>query len=263
MFVDSHCHLNDDNFFNQVDSFLNEARNEGVHAFLVVGYDYQSSLRAIELANKYQYVFASIGYHPCDLDSICTENIEELKKLAKDNRKVVGIGEIGLDYYWKTSPEERNKQKLWFTKQINLANELNLPIIVHCRDAIKDCFDLLSENSPDNGGVMHCYSGPKELIDNFIKLGFYISFAGPVTFKNAVTPKESAEYVPLNRLLIETDSPYLTPHPYRGKPNSPKYVTLVAEEIANLKQISIKEIGTETTKNFERLFHVNTNEKED
>jgi TatD DNase family protein len=258
MFVDSHCHLNDDNFYSKADEFISDAKKEGVHAFLVVGYDHQSILRANELLIKYPCVFAAIGYHPCDIFNIGEKDFLEIKELVKNNKKIIGIGEIGLDYHWRTSIEDQNKQKVWFIKQINIANELEIPIIVHCRDAMKDCLDILTENKPDKGGIMHCYSGPTEMIDSFIKLGMYISLGGPVTFTNAITPKESAAYVPIRRLLIETDSPYLTPHPFRGKPNMPKYVKLVAEEIAKIRHIDIKELGSETTCNFERLFHVNT-----
>ena len=168
----------------------------------------------------------------------------------------MALGEIGLDYYWVKDEEQRNLQKEYFVRQIKEANKHHLPICVHNRDAINDCLEILKNNHVEMGGVMHCFSGSVEVMNEFLKCGMYISLGGPVTFKNARVPKEVAKVVPLDKLMVETDSPYLAPHPYRGKQNEPSYITLVVDEIASLKGVSKEEIMEATYRNASKMFHV-------
>ncbi len=260
MFFDTHCHLNSEGLYEQLDSVLKDARNKGVSFFNVVGYDYKSSVRALKIASTNDDIVCSLGIHPCDIDGISEQEFTELERMLKSN-KVVAVGEIGLDYYWIKDLDARERQKDFFIRQINLANKLKLPIVIHSRDALEDTYTILKNNQPHYGGVMHCYSGSKEMLKNFLELGLYISLAGPVTFLNAVTPKEIAFNVPLDKLLIETDSPYLTPHPHRGKKNNPGYIQFIAEAIANIKNISVEEVAKCTKDNGNLLFHVKQYEK--
>lgn len=251
---DTHCHLNNDDLYNSIDQIILNAKSNNVKYFLVVGYDKQSSLRAIELATKYDFIYAAIGFHPTEID-VSEEDFDEVMSLLK-HPKVVALGEIGLDYYWVEDKTQQEKQKQYFIKQIKIANEHHLPICVHDREAFEDCLNILKQHTPIYGGVMHCYSGPADKINELIKLGMYISLGGPVTFLNGKKPKESAHSTPLDRLLIETDSPYLSPHPFRGKQNEPANVLLVAKEIALIKALSVEEIGKITTENASKLFHI-------
>ena len=228
---------------------------KGVEAFLVIGYDLESSRRAHALAQRFENVYAAVGIHPTDIKKRGPGDLGEIEAMLND-KKVVGYGEIGLDYYWDKSGEDQKEQKKYFIEQIKLANEHQKPIIVHTREAAYDTFKILSDNPPRYGGIMHCYSGSAEMVGNYIDLGLYISLGGPVTFLNAKTPKEVAKITPLNRLLVETDSPYLSPHPLRGKTNSPANLPLILEEIARLRGVEAKIIDEATTANFRRLFRL-------
>lgn len=253
MIFDTHCHLNSKELYKDHEKYIISAKNAGVASFLVVGYDFESSKRAVELANKYDCVFAAVGYHPTDVIKAKKSDIDATFKLLK-SPKVVALGEIGLDYHWVEDQEGRSNQKEWFKKQIEIANKNKLPIIVHNRDASNDCLEILRETKPLYGGVMHCYSGSVELAKEFMKLGLYISLGGPVTFKNARVPKEVAAAIPLDRLLIETDCPYLSPHPLRGTLNEPKNIVYVAKEIALLRNMSEEELIEATYKNALKCF---------
>lgn len=252
MIYDTHCHLNSDNLYDKRDEIIKKSQQVGVGAFFVVGWDLASSKRAIEISHEYQNVYAIVGIHPCDIDGV---NLSELEPLLKQE-KVVALGEIGLDYHWVTDEKEREKQKEYFIQQIQLANLYHLPISIHSRDAIQETYDILKTYPPQYGCVMHCFSGSKEMMMQFIALGCYISFAGPVTFKNARVVKSSARAVPLDRLLVETDSPYLTPHPFRGQENNSSYLPYIVEEIAQLKDLSREEIEQITLENTKRFFHL-------
>lgn len=255
MFIDTHAHLNDYKFKDILPEVLKRAQKAQVKKIIVVGWDEASSKHAIKLAHQYPFIFAAVGYHPENLDGVDDEALQRIKKLAQDE-KVVAIGEIGLDYYWSKDESKQARQREYFIRQIQLANEVNKPIIVHSRDASHDTFMIIKEHLPTQRGVMHCYSGSKEMALEYIKLNFYISLAGPVTFKNALTPKEVARVVPLDKLLIETDCPYLAPHPYRGKLNECAYVALVAQAISEIKNCSLEEIAKATSVNAERLFKI-------
>ena len=254
MLIDSHAHLDDSRFDKDRDKLIDQLKTNGIDIVLNPGADMASSIKAVSLAQKYDFIYAAVGYHPHDSKDMTEETLEVLKSLTRKD-KVIAIGEIGLDYHYDNSP--RDVQKKWFREQIKLAKELNLPYIVHDRDAHEDILKIMKEEAYDGmTGILHCFSGSVELAKEFIKLGFYISLAGPVTYKNAKTPKQVAKEIPLQHLLIETDSPYLTPVPYRGKRNEPTYVRYVASEIATIKDISFEKVATKTGENFKKLFEI-------
>lgn len=254
MFIDSHAHIDDGRFDEDREEIIEAIKKNDVELFINVGADLSSSIRSVRLSEEYDFIYASVGVHPHEADSMDDNTVDVLRTFAR-KEKVVAIGEIGLDYHYDNSP--RDIQRKRFREQIRLAKEIDLPIIVHSRDAAGDTMDILREEQDGSlRGVLHCYSGSVEQAKEYIDLGFYISLAGPVTFKNARVPKEVAKEVDLDRLLIETDSPYLTPEPYRGKRNNPIYVRHVAEKIAELRDMPVEEIGKITSKNTKELFRI-------
>lgn len=254
MLFDTHVHLNDDQFDDDLEEVIERARLNGVERVVVVGFDEKTIKRAMELIDTYDFMYAAIGWHPVDAIDLTDSYLDWIEELTA-HPKVVAIGEIGLDYHWDKSPKDI--QQAVFRRQIQLAKKLDLPIIIHNREATEDVVTILEEEgAAEVGGIMHCFSGSPETAKRCLEMNFYISLGGPVTFKNAVKPKEVAKEVPLDRLLIETDCPYLAPHPYRGKRNEPSYVKLVAEQIADLKEISFDEVARATTENANRLFRI-------
>lgn len=254
MLFDSHAHLNDSKFDKDRDQIIKRAKEEGVKYILNPGADFASSVASINLAEKYDMIYAAVGVHPHDAKDMDETTITLLKGLSK-KKKVVAIGETGLDYHYDFSP--RDVQKKWFIEQIRLAKEVNLPIIIHDRDANQDVMDILkAENAFETGILLHCYSGSAELAKQYVKLGAYISIAGPVTFKNARKTVEVVEQIPLEYLMIETDSPYLTPMPYRGKRNESSYVQYVADKIAQIKGISYEQVAEQTCENAKKFFGI-------
>ncbi len=255
MLFDTHVHLNADQFSDDLNEVIDRAKMEGVQYMVVVGFDRPTIIKAMELIEEYDFIYASIGWHPVDAIDMRDEDLDWIEELAK-HPKVVAIGEMGLDYYWDKSPKEVQQEV--FRKQIQLAKKLKLPIVIHNREATADIVTILKEeNAAEVGGIMHCFSGSVEVAKECVDMNFYISLGGPVTFKNAKKPKEVAQEIPLNKLLIETDCPYLAPHPYRGKRNEPSYVKLVAEQIAELKGLSFEEVSQVTTENAKILFGIN------
>lgn len=247
MYIDTHVHLNAHQYDEDLQEVIDRALEAKVDYMVVIGFDRKTIERAITLAEQYKFIYAVVGWHPVDAIDCTDEDLKWIEELAA-HPKVVAIGETGLDYYWDKSPHEVQQEV--FRKQIRLAQKVNLPIVIHNRDATEDVVRILQEeNAEKTGGVMHCYGGSVETAKICINLNFMISLGGPVTFKNAKTPKEVATEIPLEYLLIETDAPYLTPHPYRGKRNEPALVVLVAEEIARLKSMSIEEVARVTTEN--------------
>ncbi|MDD3938722.1 MAG: TatD family hydrolase [Bacilli bacterium] len=253
--IDSHCHLNHNSFYSNPKKYIDEAMSKGVEAFLVIGYDLDSSKRAFELAKRFENIYAAVGIHPTDIKKRGPNDLKEIEDMLT-HPKVIGYGEIGLDYYWDKDEKTQKEQKLYFIEQIKTANKYHKPIIVHNRDAAYDTYKILTDNTPLYGGIMHCYSGSAEMVSNYTNLGLYISLGGPVTFLNAKTPKEVAKITPLNYLLIETDSPYLAPHPLRGQPNNPGNLPLILNEIAHLRNVDAQTIDEATTANFKRLFQL-------
>lgn len=254
MLFDSHAHLDGDRFDRDREKIIENFKEDGIEMIVNPGADIASSVKSVSLSKKHKNIYAAVGIHPHDANTMNENTIEILRELAQ-NEKVVAIGEIGLDYHYDNSP--RDIQKKWFREQIKLAKELDLPIIIHDRDAHEDTYNILKEENDDRlRGIMHCYQSSLEMSQQFIDLGFYISLAGPVTFKKAKTPKEVAAGVPLDRLLIETDSPYLTPTPNRGKRNEPAYVCYVAGMIAELKGIPYDDVVKQTNENAKKIFQI-------
>lgn len=247
MLFDTHAHLNAEQFDEDREKMLARARQMGISRILNIGFNRETIPSSLQLAEKYDYIYSSVGWHPVDAKDYTEEDYDWLKSLC-DHPKVVAIGEIGLDYYWDTSPKE--VQDRVFREQIRLAKEVNLPILIHNREAHGDLLRILKEERADEvGGIMHAFSGSVEMAKECIDMNFYISFGGPVTFKNARKPKEVAQEIPLDRILIETDSPYLTPHPFRGKRNESGYILYVAEVLAELRGLTTEEIAHITYNN--------------
>lgn len=254
-FVDSHCHLNDERFKDNVDEVVASSFKAGVTTILVVGYDLESSLKAIEIASRHEGIYAAIGFHPENLENVSDDNLNKIKELCK-NPKVIAIGEIGLDYHWYKEQKDRDNQKIWFIKQLKMADELGLPVSIHCREAIQDAFDILKEYTPQAKGVLHCYSGSVEMMKEFEKLGYYFGFDGPITYKNSIVPKQCVKEVSIDRILSETDCPYLPPVPFRGQTNYPEYIPYIVRQMSEIKEISLDILSKKIQDNFNKLFHV-------
>lgn len=254
MFIDTHVHLNAEQYNEDLQDVIDRALEAGVNQMVVIGFDQKTVKRAIELAEEYDFIYAVVGWHPVDAIDCTDEDLQWIEELAS-HPKVVAIGETGLDYHWDKSPKEIQQQV--FRKQIQLAQRVNLPLVIHNRDATEDVVRILQEEQAEKtGGVMHCFGGSVETAKTCIDMNFMISLGGPVTFKNAKKPKEVATEIPLEWLMIETDAPYLAPHPHRGKRNEPSLVPLVAEEIARLKGVSIEEVAQATTENAKRFYKI-------
>ncbi|MGC9935140.1 TatD family hydrolase [Priestia aryabhattai] len=255
MLFDTHVHLNAEQYEDDLQEVINRALEKGVQNMVVVGFDEPTIKKAIQIAETYDFIYASVGWHPVDAIDVTDEHLAWIEELAQ-HPKVVALGEMGLDYHWDKSPKE--VQKDVFRRQIRLARKVKLPIIIHNRDATEDVVTILKEEHVEEvGGIMHCFTGSIEVAKQCMDMNMYISFGGPVTFKNAKKPKEVAAELPLDKLLIETDCPYLTPHPFRGKRNEPGYVSYVAEQIAELKGITYEELADITTANAKKLFGIN------
>ena len=253
MLADSHAHIDDERFDADRDEVVARALAAGVSLIVNIGADMASSARSVALAEKYPGIYAAVGMHPHDSQDMKENDYRQLEQWA-NHPKVVAIGEIGLDYHYDLSP--RSVQKEVFLRQLDLARKTGKPFIIHEREAHADMMDIIRNAARGLNGVFHCFSGSVETAREYLKMGFYISVAGPVTFPKSVKTKEVAKAVPLDRLLVETDSPYLTPKPFRGKRNEPAHVRLVAEEIANLRDISLAELAEATTANVRRLFNI-------
>ncbi|QKJ38686.1 MULTISPECIES: TatD family hydrolase [Bacillus] len=255
MLFDTHAHLNAEQYNEDLEQVIERAKSEKVEKIVVVGFDRPTITRAMELIEEYDFMYAAIGWHPVDAIDMTDEDLAWIKELSQ-HEKVVAIGEMGLDYYWDKSPKDVQKEV--FRRQIALAKEVNLPIIIHNRDATEDVVTILKEEgAAEVGGIMHCFTGSLEIAKACMEMNFYISFGGPVTFKNAKKPKEVVKDIPSDRLLIETDCPYLTPAPFRGKRNEPSYVKYIAEQIAELREISFEELAALTTENAKKVFRIN------
>lgn len=250
IFFDSHTHLMDEQFDGIRDEIVENAKKNKVMYMTTIGYNESTSREAVKDANKYEGVYATVGLHPENVDEY--ENFDYIYELAK-NSKVVALGEIGLDYHWGGDKE---RQKELFIKQIEIANELGKPVVIHSRDADMDMLEILKNHKIENGFVMHCFSSSTEILKEVLKLGAYVSIAGPVTFKNARSLVEVAKLVPDNKLLIETDAPYLTPEPFRGKRNESAYVVRTAQKIADLREISLEKLAEITTENAKKFYRI-------
>ena len=254
MLVDTHAHLNDEGLYPRAQEIYDGMADNGLSAIVNVGYDTPSSLCAVELSERYDKFFAVVGIHPHDAKTATEEDYALFEKLVKENDKVLAIGEIGLDFHYDLSPRE--DQGRVFIEQLRLAHGLKMPVVVHLREAYGVMSRILKENEKylEYGVLLHCYSGSKELVKEYAKYDFYYSFGGAVTFKNAVDKPDVVRSVPIDRLLLETDCPYMTPVPYRGTPNEPKYINLVADRVAEILQKEKKEVEEITFRNTERFF---------
>lgn len=254
MLFDSHAHYNDERFNDDRDEILSSMSENNVGLIL----NSCSSLDEIDdifaICKKYPFVYASVGIHPHEAENVTEKDMDRLIEYSKQPF-VKAIGEIGLDYYYDFSPRET--QQKWFTRQVDIARELNMPVVIHDRDAHKDTMDILrTHNVKEIGGVFHCYAGSVEMAREILDWGMYIAFGGTLTFKKSVRPVEVAKYVPLDRIVIETDSPYLTPEPNRGKRNSSLYIHYVAEKLAEIKGLSVDEVEQATFENAKKCFNI-------
>ncbi|WP_183571323.1 TatD family hydrolase [Paenibacillus endophyticus] len=254
MLFDTHTHLDSYKFDEDRDEVIQRAKDAGVHMLVNIGFNRETIPTTMALAEKHDFIYAAVGWHPVDSIDMRPEDLEWIERLCS-HEKVVAIGEIGLDYHWDTSPKD--VQQRVFREQIRLARKVGKPIVIHNRDAHEDVIRILQEeNASEIGGVMHCFSGSWETAKQCLDMNFYISFGGPVTFQNARVPKEVLKQVPLDRILIETDAPYLSPHPFRGKRNESAYVLRVAETAAELLGKSVEEIALITTENGKKCFGI-------
>ncbi|MBQ2705454.1 MAG: TatD family hydrolase [Agathobacter sp.] len=255
MIFETHAHYDDDRFNNDRDELLRRLPEEGVGVVINSGASVESTRDTIRLAKEYPHVYAAVGVHPSEIEELDEDFIQWMKERASEE-KTVAIGEIGLDYYWDKEPEVQERQRYWFGRQIELAREMKLPIIVHSRDAAADTMQVMKEHHAEEiPGVIHCYSYSKEMANEFIKMGYYIGVGGVVTFKNAKKLKETVEAIPLEKILVETDCPYMAPEPHRGKRNSSLYLPYVVEEIARIKGVSTEEVERVTEENARKLFY--------
>lgn len=254
MIFESHAHYDDKQFDQDRDELLLSMKENGIENIINVGSDFRGSKETVELTEKYDFIYGAIGIHPSDIEDLNEETCRWLKEKAA-LEKVVAIGEIGLDYYWDKEEEVQQKQRYWFEWQMELAKQANLPVIIHSRDAAEDTLKLMKRiHAEEIPGVIHCFSYSREMAAEYVKMGYYIGIGGVVTFKNAKKLKEVAASVPLERILLETDCPYLAPEPHRGSRNSSLNLPYVAAEIARIREITPEEVIEATRKNAERLF---------
>lgn len=251
--IDSHCHLTDEKFNTDRDFIIKDLDNFLIKAIINPSENIETSKKAVDLSKKYDNVYSCVGFHPENADEFKDSDIEILRELLKEE-KCVGIGEIGLDYYWRD--DNKKKQREVFIKQLELAKEVNKPVVIHSRDATGETFDILKEYKDQIICQMHCFSESKEMMQRYMKLGFYISLGGVVTFKNSKKAKEVAKEMPIDKLMLETDSPYMAPEPYRSLRNDPRKIIEVAKVIADLREMKLKKLIKHTTKNTERFFNI-------
>ena len=256
MLIDTHAHINFETYQKRMNEVFENAMSNGVEYFILPGVEESKWPEIIEFCEKYDNVYGAIGVHPSEIKGWNEKSNQKMAEFLK-HPKIRAVGEVGLDYYWDKDEDIREQQKSVFIEQIKLANDAQKTLIIHEREAHKDAFDILKEyKSPEINVIMHCFSGSVEFMKECVKEGYYIALGGIVTFKNALKPKEVAKEIPLEKLLVETDCPYLTPHPHRGEENEPAYVKFVAEEIARLKNISFEEVAQYTTQNALKVFNI-------
>ncbi|MHC1749182.1 MAG: TatD family hydrolase [Cellulosilyticaceae bacterium] len=252
MYFDSHAHYDDEKFDLDRVELLDSLKEKGVSYVVNAAADMSSAETSIKLAQAYNFIYAAVGVHPHDAENMKDSDLITLKEMS-EHKKVVAIGEIGLDYYYDFSPKEA--QRKWFIEQLKLAKQLDLPVIIHSRDACQETFEIIRESGVKNG-VIHCFSGSKEMAQEYVKRGFYIGIGGSLTFKNAKKTVEVVETISLDNIVIETDAPYLTPVPHRGKRNDSSYLSYVVEKIAEIKNMSAEDVARITMKNAKDLFGI-------
>lgn len=257
MLFDTHAHYDDERFDEDRNALLASMPENNVGLILNPGCDAETSRKAVGYANRYPFVYAAVGLHPENIEDGWTQTLDEIRTLAQSEPRVRAIGEIGLDYYWDKEPEVQKQQRYWFAEQMKLAREASLPVIIHSRDAAADTMEVMkSVHAEEIPGVIHCYSYSKEMAQEFIKMGYYIGVGGVVTFKNAKKLKETVQEIPLDRILLETDCPYMAPEPHRGERNDSSYIPFVIAKIAELRGITPEEVEQATRVNAEKLFRI-------
>lgn len=256
MIFESHAHYDDEKFNNDRDLLIQELIRGRICTIINVGASIESTKMSIVLAEKYEHVYAAAGVHPSEVSELNEKTFDWLRKQTK-HEKVIAVGEIGLDYYWDKEPEVQKRQRMWFERQLELARECQLPVIIHSREAAEDTMKVMKKaRAEEIPGVVHCYSYSPELAAEFVKMGYYIGIGGVVTFKNAKKLKETATRIPLTKILLETDAPYMAPEPHRGERNHSGNLIFVAEKIAEIKGISVEEVEEVTKQNAKNLFGV-------
>ena len=255
MLFDTHAHYDDKRFDPDRDELLASLPAHDIGLILNPGCDVETSRKAVSYAQKYAFVYAAVGIHPENINESWNNDLSVIQELAQTEPKVRAVGEIGLDYYWEKDEHARARQQVVFARQMELARELDMPVIVHDRDAHGDCMEI-TRRYPEVRGVYHCYAGSVEMARELLRLGYYLSFTGVITFKNARRAIEVIREVPIDRLMIETDAPYMAPEPFRGRRNSSLYVYRMAETIAEIKGMSVEEVECITTENGKRLFAI-------
>lgn len=259
MIIDTHAHYDDEAFDEDRDQLIRGFAENGIEMVVNVGAGIETSKRTLELVEQYENVYGAVGVHPDGVQDLTEADMEWLKSVS-GREKIVAIGEIGLDYYWDTA--ERQTQKKWFVRQLGLAREVGLPVIIHSREAAADTLEIMkAEKSEEIGGVIHCFSYGVEMAREYLKMGFFLGIGGVLTFKNGRRLKEVVEYAPMESLVLETDSPYLTPVPYRGKRNNSNYLPLVVEELAKIKGLSAQEVIDITRENALRLYRLSGSDR--
>lgn len=254
MIFESHAHYDDERFEDDRDALLSSMPQKGIGRIINVGSSIEATRKTLELADAYPHIFAAVGVHPSDISDLNEKTFAWLKEQTKQP-KTVAVGEIGLDYYWDNEPEVQKKQRIWFARQMELAREASLPVIIHSRDAAADTMEVMKTvHAKEIPGVIHCYSYSKEMALEFIKMGYYIGVGGVITFKNAKKLKETVETIPLERILLETDCPYMAPEPHRGSRNDSSYLPFVIAKIAELKNTTAEEVEQITEANARALF---------
>ena len=261
MIFDTHAHYDDRKFNSDRDELLQSLKANGIGRVVNIGADIDSTRRSIALAKQYDFVYAAAGVHPSDVDCLDERSFQWLtwavEESVEEKGKIVAVGEIGLDYYWEKDQERRNRQKYWFERQMELARSTGLPVVIHSREAAKDTWDMMQAlKCEDIGGVVHCYSYSKEMARNYLDKGFYLGIGGVVTYKNARVLKEVVEYAPIDRIVLETDCPYLTPEPNRGKRNNSLYLPHVVETIAQLKKLDRETVEAVTWDNGVKMYRM-------
>ena len=253
MIFDTHAHYDDVQFDSDREELLSSMPDLGVTTIVNVSSTLESCEKCVELAGKYPYVYAAVGVHPDEVGALNEETFAEMEALL-DNDRVVAVGEIGLDYYWDN--ESHELQKKWFVRQLELARQHHLPLIIHSREAAADTMEIMKAHAQGLEGVIHCYSYSREQAEEYVKMGFYIGIGGVLTFKNAKKLKEVAAAIPLERIVLETDCPYLAPEPFRGKRNQSSYIRYVAEKLAEIKEMTVEEVIAVTEANAKKMYHL-------
>ena len=264
MIFESHAHYEDRKFDSDRIELLSMMKKKNIGTIINVGTTIELSRASIDLAHQYDFIYAAVGVHPSDIECLeeAEDGIEQLSAMASNEKKVVAIGEIGLDFYWEKDPKVRDRQRYWYEKQLKMARDLDLPVIIHSREANELTFDIM-KNAAKLGtkGVIHCYSGSPEMAVEYVKLGYYIGIGGVVTFKNGKKLKETARRIPLANILVETDAPYMAPEPFRGERNDSTYLPYIVKEIAELREITVDEVMEVTRENGRTLFSITSDDR--